>query len=84
MNGAKEFFTIPAGLREKRDVNEADQNILAEVDGHIVAEILADQVFEQQPHHEHVKTGAPLRRMVMATQQPATPNTANSMGASRR
>ena len=56
----KQLFTASPDLSKKRNINEPDQNILAEINDHIVAEIFAHQVFEQQPDQEHIKSGTPF------------------------
>src|SRR5277367_5228845 len=56
----KQLFTPAPDLGKKRNINERDQDILAEVNHHIVAEIFAHQVLEEQPDQEHIKSGTPF------------------------
>ncbi|GAC1628267.1 MAG: hypothetical protein NVS9B13_25890 [Candidatus Acidiferrum sp.] len=52
-------FLSPVG-EKIRKVDHGDQNVLAKVDGHVVAQIFARQIFEHQPPKKKVEAVAPI------------------------
>jgi hypothetical protein len=45
---------------KKGGIDNSKEEVLGKIDGHIVAEIFARQIFEQQPKQQQVKSVAPI------------------------